>query len=80
MQQLLIDVSREQFSKLMRDTVLTPIGMTHSTYEQPLPEVLRAKSATPYMRNGMPREAFTPIQRWRPRPMDDSDGPRPLRD
>jgi CubicO group peptidase (beta-lactamase class C family) len=56
MQQLLIDVSHQPFPALLHDTVLAPIGMTHSTYEQPLPEVLRAKSATPYQRNGTPLE------------------------
>ena len=32
MQQALIDVTKEPFPKLMHDTVLAPIGMTHSTY------------------------------------------------
>jgi len=52
MQQLLIDVSHQPFPALLHDTVLAPIGMTHSTYEQPLPEAQRANSATPYERNG----------------------------
>jgi CubicO group peptidase (beta-lactamase class C family) len=56
MQQLLIDVTHQPFPALLHDTVLAPIGMTQSTYEQPLPEVLRAKSATPYKRDGMPVE------------------------
>jgi CubicO group peptidase (beta-lactamase class C family) len=56
MQQLLIDVSHQPFPALLHDAVLAPIGMTHSTYEQPLPEALRAKSATPYKRNGTPVE------------------------
>jgi CubicO group peptidase (beta-lactamase class C family) len=56
MQQLLIDVSHQPFPALLHDTVLAPIGMTNSTYEQPLPEVLGAKSATPYQRNGTPVE------------------------
>jgi CubicO group peptidase (beta-lactamase class C family) len=56
MQQLLIDVSHQPFPALLHDTVLAPIGMTDSTYEQPLPEVLRAKTATPYKRNGTPVE------------------------
>jgi CubicO group peptidase (beta-lactamase class C family) len=54
MQQLLIDVSHEQFAKLMRDAVLAPIGMTRSTYEQPLPMELRAGAATPYNADGTP--------------------------
>jgi len=54
MQQLLIDVSHQQFSTLLRDTVLTPIGMIRSTYEQPLPEELRSGAATPYNSDGTP--------------------------
>jgi hypothetical protein len=40
----------------MRDSVLVPIGMVHSTYEQPLPEALRDLDATPYRANGEPVE------------------------
>jgi CubicO group peptidase (beta-lactamase class C family) len=54
MQQLLIDVSHEQFAKLMRDAVLAPIGMTRSTCEQPLQVELRAGAATPYNADGTP--------------------------
>ena len=52
MQQLLIDVTKEPFPKLLHDTVLGPIGMTHSTYEQPLPAALQATAATPYSDDG----------------------------
>ena len=55
-QQLLIDLSHEQFAKLMRDAVLAPIGMTHSTYEQPLPVEQRSGAATPYNADGTPVE------------------------
>jgi len=54
MQQLVLDVAKEPFPKLLHDTVLAPIGMTHSTYEQPLPERLRANAATPYAGDGTP--------------------------
>jgi CubicO group peptidase (beta-lactamase class C family) len=54
MQQLLLDVSHQPFSKLMQDTVLAPIGMTRSTYEQPLPLDLRSGAATPHNANGGP--------------------------
>jgi CubicO group peptidase (beta-lactamase class C family) len=54
MQQLLLDVSHLPFPKLMHDTVLAPIGMTRSTYEQPLPVELRSGAATPYQANGAP--------------------------
>jgi CubicO group peptidase (beta-lactamase class C family) len=52
MQQMLVDVSREPFPKLLHDTVLAPVGMTRSTYEQPLPVKLRAAAATPYNADG----------------------------
>ncbi len=54
MQQALIDVTKEPFPQLMHDTVLTPIGMTHSTYQQPLPADWRSKAATPYEADGKP--------------------------
>jgi CubicO group peptidase (beta-lactamase class C family) len=54
MQQLLIDVSHEPFPELLRDTVLAPVGMTRSTYEQPLPVALRSGAATPYNGDGAP--------------------------
>jgi CubicO group peptidase (beta-lactamase class C family) len=53
-QQLLQDVTGEPFPKLMHDTVLEPIGMTRSTYEQPLPKNRLAEVATPYRDDGRP--------------------------
>jgi CubicO group peptidase (beta-lactamase class C family) len=54
MQQMVIDVTKEPFPKLLHDSVLKPIGMTRSTYEQPLPEAMRAEAATPYEADGKP--------------------------
>ena len=54
MQQMLIDETKEPFAKLLHDTVLAPIGMTHSTYQQPLPAEMRASAATPYEADGKP--------------------------
>ena len=48
MQQILIDTTGQPFPKLLQDTVLSPIGMTHSTYQQPLPADRKSTSATPY--------------------------------
>jgi CubicO group peptidase (beta-lactamase class C family) len=45
MQQMLIDVTGTSFPELMRRTVLEPIGMTHSSFEQPLPPTLAAMTA-----------------------------------
>ena len=53
-QQLLQDVTGEPFPKLMHDTVLDPIGMTRSTYEQPLPKNRLLEVATPYRADGQP--------------------------
>jgi len=52
MQQLIIDVTEEPFTKFMHDTVLKPLGMTNSTYEQPLPPELSVRTATGYHANG----------------------------
>lgn len=56
MQQALIDVTHTPFAKLLHDTVLAPIGMSRSTYEQPLPEPLRGNAAVPYRGDGKPVE------------------------
>lgn len=52
MQQVLIDVTGKPFPKLLQDSVLTPIGMTESTYQQPLPADRKSFAATPYDANG----------------------------
>ncbi|MDE1176343.1 MAG: serine hydrolase [Edaphobacter sp.] len=52
-QQMDIDATKETFPKLLHDTVLAPIGMKHSTYEQPLPAGM-GPAATPYNGDGTP--------------------------
>lgn len=47
-QLLLQDVTGQAFPDLMQSLVLGPIGMTHSTFRQPLPEALKKVAATPY--------------------------------
>jgi CubicO group peptidase (beta-lactamase class C family) len=54
MQQMLLDAAHESFPQLLHDTVLAPIGMTHSTYQQPLPDIQRSDAATPYDGKGAP--------------------------
>jgi len=56
MQLVLLDTTKEPFPKLLHDSVLAPIGMTRSTYEQPLPQNLRDNAATPYRGDGKPVE------------------------
>jgi CubicO group peptidase (beta-lactamase class C family) len=53
-QLLLSETTGRTFPDLMRREVLDPAGMTHSTYEQPLPEALHGRAATGYRRNGQP--------------------------
>lgn len=52
MQQIMIDVTGKPFSMLLRETVLTPLQMTASTYEQPLPADRANFAATGYYSNG----------------------------
>jgi CubicO group peptidase (beta-lactamase class C family) len=51
-QQILIDVTGESFPDLMQEVVLQPLRMTHSTFQQPIPEKLRSLEAMPYDHNG----------------------------
>lgn len=46
LQQLLVDVSRKPFAELMRQMVFSPLGLSHSTYEQPLPVSFAGMAAT----------------------------------
>lgn len=46
--QLLEDVIEMPFSEIMEQTVFEPIGMASSTFEQTLPEELKARVATPH--------------------------------
>jgi CubicO group peptidase (beta-lactamase class C family) len=51
-QLLLHDVAGRPFPEIMRETVLEPIGMSESTYEQPLPEPRRDQAASGYGADG----------------------------
>jgi CubicO group peptidase (beta-lactamase class C family) len=51
-QLLLEDVTGQALPTLMHDIVLGPIGMTLSTYEQPLPRNRIGEAAMPYRQNG----------------------------
>jgi CubicO group peptidase (beta-lactamase class C family) len=52
--QLLVDLLDTPFPDLMRDLVLAPLGMTDSTYAQPLPEDRRADAARGHRTGGDP--------------------------
>jgi CubicO group peptidase (beta-lactamase class C family) len=48
LQNALIDASGMEFPDLLRETVLEPLGMSMSTFEQPLPAGRAKDAATPY--------------------------------
>lgn len=53
-QLLLQDVTGKPFPALMQQMVLGPMGMIHSTYQQPLPPDRLPEAATPYDQDGKP--------------------------
>lgn len=55
MQLLLEDFTARPFAELMRSSVLTPLTMTDSTYEQPIPDALAARTARAHSRDGLAR-------------------------
>ncbi len=48
MQLLVSDVTGKPFAQYMSEAVLGPVGMSHSTYEQPLPPARAAQTASGY--------------------------------
>ena len=52
MQQALSDARKRPFAGVMRDDVLRPIGMTRSTFEQPLPPSFDRNAARAHSRDG----------------------------
>ncbi len=52
----IMDIEKKPYPQIARETVLGPLGMTSSTYEQPLPDEIRKKAATGYRTNGKPVE------------------------
>ncbi|MEA2874447.1 MAG: hypothetical protein QOH67_4443 [Hyphomicrobiales bacterium] len=48
MQQMVLDVTGKPFPRFMDETVLKPLGMSSSTYSQPLPEEMAPKAAKGY--------------------------------
>jgi len=60
-QKLLEDVTGQPFPKIMQELVLGPCGMTHSTYEQPLPSNRMAEAAMPHAPDGQSIKGGPPI-------------------
>ncbi len=54
MQQVIIDVTGKPFPEYMQANVLQPLGMTNSTFRQPLPPDLAAKTASGYYQESRP--------------------------
>lgn len=52
MQQALSDARRKPFADILRDDVLRPLGMTRSTFEQPLPASFDRNAARAHSREG----------------------------
>jgi CubicO group peptidase (beta-lactamase class C family) len=52
LQQLVCDVTNKQFPAIMDETVLAPVGMKNSTYQQPLPRAKERIAATGYLPKG----------------------------
>lgn len=55
-QLLLTDVLKRPFPEILRETVLAPIGMTHSAYEQPLSPERDRQAARGHDRSGAARD------------------------
>jgi CubicO group peptidase (beta-lactamase class C family) len=54
MQQMLVDVTGRPFPAFMRQAVLAPLGMVHSSYEQDVPAARAARTARAHDRQGRP--------------------------
>jgi len=51
-EQLVLDSQHEPFAKYMHDSVLAPLGMSNSTFQQPLPKALWNRAAVATDANG----------------------------
>ena len=52
----IMDIEKKPYPQIARETVLGPLGMTSSTYSQPLPDETRKKAASGHRNNGKPVE------------------------
>jgi len=48
----IMDIEKKPYPLIAEETVLKPLGMTHSTYSQPLPDAIRKSAASGYRGNG----------------------------
>jgi Beta-lactamase class C and other penicillin binding proteins len=56
MQQMLMDIERKDYTSIMDEKVLLPLGMKNSTFAQPLPAAQAEYAATAYSADGKPVE------------------------
>lgn len=61
MQLMITDLEDQPFPEVMQSNVLDPLGMTTSTYKNPLPQQYHAIAATGYRENGDEVEGKWPI-------------------
>jgi CubicO group peptidase (beta-lactamase class C family) len=52
-QQIVVDVMNGRFADLMRELILDPLGMSDSTFEQPLPAAVAARASTAHPWNSV---------------------------
>jgi CubicO group peptidase (beta-lactamase class C family) len=50
----LMDIEKKPYPQIAQEVVLGPLGMTHSTYSQPLPDDLRKQAASGHRPDGKP--------------------------
>ena len=50
----IMDIEKKPYPEIAKETVLGPLGMTNSTYAQPLPDDWRKKAASGHRGNGNP--------------------------
>jgi CubicO group peptidase (beta-lactamase class C family) len=55
-QMALMDIEKKPYPQIAQEVVLGPLGMTHSTYSQPLPDDLRKQAASGHRQDGKPVE------------------------
>ena len=48
----IMDIEKKPYPQIAQETVLGPLNMTNSTYQQPLPDNIRKKAATGYRSDG----------------------------
>jgi len=53
-QQMITDVTNKPFAEVLREAVLKPYGMMHSSFQQPLPPDALKHAAMPYEADGTP--------------------------